>query len=83
MTAVHFINKNDWPLDINFMHQKFGVHEWIEKNKDNKELLKKFLDFRIKFLKEELDETRMAAESKMPEEIPKKAVNISKFLNKK
>ena len=36
MTAVHFINKNDWPLDINFMHQKFGVHEWIEKNKDNK-----------------------------------------------
>jgi hypothetical protein len=66
MTAF---NKNDWPFDINFMHQKFGVHEWIEKNKDNKELLKQFLDFRIKFLKEELDETRMAAESKMPEEI--------------
>jgi hypothetical protein len=37
MTAF---NKNDWPFDINFMHQKFGVHEWIEKNKDNKELLK-------------------------------------------
>ena len=35
MTAF---NKNDWPFDINFMHQKFGVHEWIEKNKDNKEL---------------------------------------------
>ena len=45
MTAF---NKNDWPFDINFMHQKFGVHEWIEKNKDNKELLKQ-LDYSKEF----------------------------------
>ena len=52
----------NWVDDMYHMHKKFGVHEWIKKNKDDKELMKKFLEFRIRFLQEELDETRKAVE---------------------
>ncbi len=51
----------NWVKDINDMHAKFGVHDWMEKNKDNPELLKQFLEFRIRFLEEELNETKQAA----------------------
>ncbi len=51
----------NWVKDINDMHAKFGVHDWMEKNKDNPELLKQFLKFRIRFLEEELNETKQAA----------------------
>ncbi len=59
----------NWVDDMYHMHKKFGVHEWIKNNKDNKELMKKFLEFRIKFLQEELDETRKAVEESDAEEI--------------
>ena len=52
---------NQWHHDIHEMHAKYGVHEWMKKNKRNKELMQKFLDFRIKFLEEELNETKLAA----------------------
>ena len=39
-----------WHHDIHDMHAKYGVHDWMEKNKGNNELMQKFLDFRIKFL---------------------------------
>lgn len=51
----------NWVKDINDMHAKYGVHDWMEKNKDNKELMQQFLEFRLKFLEEELNETRAAA----------------------
>ena len=51
----------NWVKDINDMHAKYGVHDWVEKNKDNKDLMQDFLHFRIKFLEEELNETRSAA----------------------
>ena len=53
----------DWVKDINEMHAKFGVHEWVKKAKDSGQLhkLEKFLEFRLNFLKEELEETRKAA----------------------
>ena len=50
-----------WHHDIHDMHAKYGVHDWMEKNKGNNELMQKFLDFRIKFLEEELNETKLAA----------------------
>ena len=53
---------NQWHHDINEMHAKYGVHDWIEDNMDNKELMQKFLDFRLKFLDEELNETKAAAQ---------------------
>ena len=59
----------NWVDDMYHMHKKFGVHEWIKKNKDDKELMKKFLEFRIRFLQEELDETRKAVEESAAEEI--------------
>ena len=48
----------DWVKDMNDMHAKYGVHEWVKNNPDK---LKKFLEFRINFLQEELDETQQAA----------------------
>lgn len=53
--------KKQWHEDIWDMHYKFGVHKWIMENIDNKELMSKFLEFRLQFLQEELDETRAAA----------------------
>ena len=43
--------------DIKEMHNKFQVTEFIKNNSDNKLLLKKFLKFRLDFIKEELNET--------------------------
>jgi predicted HAD superfamily Cof-like phosphohydrolase len=50
--------RSDWVKDINDMHVKYGVHEWVKNNPDK---LKKYLEFRINFLQEELDETQQAA----------------------
>ena len=43
--------------DIKKMHDKFQVTTFIENNKDNPNLLRKYLKFRLDFIKEELDET--------------------------
>ena len=48
----------NWVRDMNNMHAKNGVHEWVKNNPDK---LKKYLEFRINFLQEELDETQRAA----------------------
>lgn len=52
---------SDWAHDINMMHHKFGVHEWFQKNKDDKELMAKYLRFRLKMCMEEMNETIDAA----------------------
>jgi len=52
---------SDWAHDINMMHHKFGVHEWFEKNKDDKGLMQKYLSFRLKMCMEEMNETIDAA----------------------
>ena len=62
--------KGDLPYDMAFMHAKYGVHKWINDNQNNPELLKKFLEFRLKFLEEELNETRAAViMDENPEEV--------------
>ena len=43
------------------MHNKFGVHEWFENNKHDKDLMRKFLAFRLMMQYEELGETMSAA----------------------
>jgi NTP pyrophosphatase (non-canonical NTP hydrolase) len=48
---------SDWANDIMMMHNKFGVRDWFEANKDNKELMKKYLRFRLKMCNEEMNET--------------------------
>ena len=52
---------SDWAHDINMMHHKFGVHEWFQKNKDDKEVMSKYLRFRLKMCMEEMNETIDAA----------------------
>ena len=48
--------------DMKAMHLKFGHKQWVEANKDNKELMKKFIAFRIcKMMDEEMNELRSAA----------------------
>ena len=59
----------DWVEDINEMQYKYGVHKWIHDNRDNKENLRRYLEFRIDFLREELDETEAALVSMDSEEI--------------
>lgn len=51
----------DMAHDIYMMHNKFGVREWVEKNKHDKELMKKYLAFRLMMQYEELGETMSAA----------------------
>jgi predicted HAD superfamily Cof-like phosphohydrolase len=48
----------DWVNDIKEMHDKFGVNP-VVRNMD-KEKLYAFLEFRVKFLQEELDEIKKA-----------------------
>ena len=48
----------NWVRDMNNMHAKYGVHRWVKNNPDK---LQKFLEFRLNFLQEELDETQQAA----------------------
>ena len=56
----------DWVKDIKDMQTKYGTREWVEKNPQQ---LKRFLEFRIDFLKEELDETESALINMDSEEI--------------
>lgn len=49
----------DWPADITHMHDKFGVNKKVREL--TQEQLREYLDFRIRFLEEELNETKKAA----------------------
>ena len=59
----------DWVKDIHLMQGKYLTRQWVNDNRDNTELLREFLKFRIGFLQEELDETREAYMLRDPEEI--------------
>lgn len=54
----------DFTYDIAMMHEFYKVHPVIEKM--DGETLKKFLEFRVKFLQEELDELK---DAKGPEDV--------------
>jgi len=58
---------NDWVKDIHDMQTKYKTREWVE-NADT-EKLKRFLEFRIDFIREELDETETALIGMDSEEI--------------
>jgi hypothetical protein len=70
---------SDWANDMKLMHQKFGVHDWFEANKDNKDLMDKYLRFRLSMCKEELDESMDAIESKDSEEIVDGLIDLCVF----
>ena len=71
---------NDWVDDINAMHQKFGVHDWFRNElKKDPNKLKEFLEFRMKMVQEEVDETNEAIQHKDPEEIVDGLIDICVF----
>lgn len=70
---------SDWANDIYMMHAKFGVHKWFEDNKHNKDLMDKYLEFRLSMCKEELDETIAAYAAKDPEEIVDGLIDLCVF----
>lgn len=69
----------NWVADIKKMHDKFGVHEWVEANRHDKELMEKYLRFRLSMCKEELDESLDAVEAKNPEEIVDGLIDLCVF----
>lgn len=54
----------DWVKDISEMHNKYGVNEAVRNMAP--EHLRAFLNFRINFLQEELDELKSACEGNVP-----------------
>ena len=53
---------SQWVSDIEDMHEKFGVHEVVDAF--DAETLLKFIEFRLDFLQEELDEARAALKAR-------------------
>jgi predicted HAD superfamily Cof-like phosphohydrolase len=53
----------NWVQDISDMHAKFGVNKWVDSmiEANDTDSLRKFLEFRLNFLVEELIETGTAA----------------------
>ena len=60
---------SDWANDIYMMHNKFGVKEWFEKNKDDKDLMRKYIMFRMLMIGEEYQETLSAINNSDAEEV--------------
>lgn len=67
--------KASWVDDINNMHSKFGVHPIV--SSFNREKLLAFLEFRIKFLDEELKELKVAFEEKNADDIVDALIDLS------
>ncbi len=59
----------DWVKDIADMQTKYKTRDWVWNNRKSSEKIKKFLEFRVDFLKEELMETQAAVTNNDPEEI--------------
>jgi len=59
----------NWVKDINEMQDKYGVHKWIHDNQNESDNLRKYLEFRVDFLQEELNETEAALINMDSEEI--------------
>jgi len=64
----------DWVNDINRMQNKYGVREWISHATPFE--LKKYLEFRLDFIKEEYDETKEALIMEDAEEIVDGLIDI-------
>jgi hypothetical protein len=70
---------SDWANDIHMMHHKFGVKEWFENNKHDKDLMGKYLKFRLDMCQEEMTETFDAMKAGDPEEIVDGLIDLCVF----
>jgi len=51
------------------MHHKYGVHDWVNKNRNDRKKMDAFLRFRMNFLTEEYNETMNAYRDNDVEEL--------------
>ena len=70
---------DNWVNDMEDMHHKFGVHEWFEANKDNKDLMRKYLTFRMLMVNEEVQETMQAINNSDAEEVVDGVIDMCVF----
>jgi len=59
----------NWATDIEKMQYKFKTKKWMFDNRHNRDALDKYLEFRLQFLNEELQETETAFANRDAEEI--------------
>jgi len=70
----------NWFKDMQEMHKKYGVDKWMnEEKKSDWSRLNKYMDFRIKMMQEELDETRAAFENENKEEVVDGIIDLCVF----
>lgn len=62
---IEFTLEGDWVKDIKNLYHQYGLSEAVQKLEPAK--LKKYLEFRLAFLQEELDEAKAALASNDPE----------------
>lgn len=66
----------NWVKDIQDMQYKYGVKKWMHDNQDDAKKLRSYLEFRIKFIREELMETEAALTNNDAEEIVDGLIDI-------
>ena len=69
----------NWFKDMQDMHTKYGVGEWFEANKEDKELMRKYLMFRLLMCNEEMQETLQAVNSGNQEEVVDGLIDLCVF----
>ena len=70
---------SDWVMDIAEMHMKFGVNDWQYDHADDKELMQKYIKFRMDMIQEEVDETNAAIITGNPEEVVDGLIDMCVF----
>ena len=69
----------DWVMDIADMHAKSGENDWQQFYKNDKELMQKYIAFRMAMIQEEVDETNAAIITGNPEEIVDGLIDMCVF----
>ena len=72
----------NWFKDMQDMHMKYGVKKWMQAEMQSDidwRKLNKFMEFRIKMMQEELDETKKAYEDKNEEEVVVGIIDLCVF----
>ena len=72
----------NWFKDMQNMHKKYGVNKWMQAELQSDvdwRKVNKFMEFRIKMMQEELDETKKAYQDKNEEEIVDGIIDLCVF----
>ena len=70
----------NWFKDMQAMHKKYGVDEWMKQEKNSDwSRLQMFMDFRVKMMQEELDETKAAVKNGDAEEVVDGIIDMCVF----